>query len=224
MSLVNRNLIVFDFETDGFNVVKGEDSITQIGAMAIDLRTLSPIEGSEFNIVICPEDIDDPNYIKKHWGAIQKHSEWMKKKPEEVRRYWKDNGIKEKNGWIKFLDYCKEYKTTKLPAPGGQNIINFDLPIVEYLCSKHGKRYPFGRIDDFDLRKIIPIWLLYSQSPPSSYSMDVLRPYFSMSSENAHDALQDVKDTAELLIRFLSLHKKLIQKVPTLNGVAHEKT
>ena len=33
------------------------------------------------------------------------------------------------------------------------------------------------------------------------------------SKENAHDALQDVKDTANLMIKFLKLQRSLLKKV-----------
>ena len=43
--------------------------------------------------------------------------------------------------------------------------------------------------------------------------MDTLREYFGIDSSNSHDALKDVKDTAEILIRFLKLHRKLFAKI-----------
>ena len=43
--------------------------------------------------------------------------------------------------------------------------------------------------------------------------MDYLRDYFGMDKENAHDALQDVKDTANLLIKFMRLQRSLLKKV-----------
>ena len=43
--------------------------------------------------------------------------------------------------------------------------------------------------------------------------MDYLRDYFGMETDNAHDALQDVKDTANILIKFLKLQRSLLKKV-----------
>ena len=46
--------------------------------------------------------------------------------------------------------------------------------------------------------------------------MDYMRDYFGMdqtSKDNAHDALQDVKDTANLMIKFLKLQRNLLKKV-----------
>ena len=52
------------------------------------------------------------------------------------------------------------------------------------------------------------------------YNMDYLREYFGMPNDNAHDALQDVKDTANILIRFLKLQRNIIenQKVQFKNA------
>ncbi len=40
-----------------------------------------------------------------------------------------------------------------------------------------------------------------------------MREYFGLSKEGGHDALKDVKDTAELLIRFMRLHRNTAAKV-----------
>ena len=48
---------------------------------------------------------------------------------------------------------------------------------------------------------------------PKKLNMDCLREYLGMSSEGAHDALQDVKDTAEIILRFMRLQRKTAAKV-----------
>jgi DNA polymerase III epsilon subunit-like protein len=52
----------------------------------------------------------------------------------------------------------------------------------------------------------------------SSYSLDNVRKYFGISGEGAHDALKDVKDCAEILIRFMKLHRNLSSKVKFKNS------
>ena len=46
-----------------------------------------------------------------------------------------------------------------------------------------------------------------------SYTLDSLRDYMGISKEGAHDAIKDVKDTAEIMIRFLKLHRNLAEKI-----------
>jgi hypothetical protein len=43
--------------------------------------------------------------------------------------------------------------------------------------------------------------------------MDNLRDYLGISKDGAHDALKDVKDSAEILIRFLKLYRNMANKV-----------
>jgi hypothetical protein len=40
-----------------------------------------------------------------------------------------------------------------------------------------------------------------------------MRDYLGLSKDNAHDAIKDVKDCADILIRFLRLHKDLSKKI-----------
>ena len=46
-----------------------------------------------------------------------------------------------------------------------------------------------------------------------NYTLDSLRDYFGISKDGAHDALKDVKDCANILIRFMKLHRNLGQKI-----------
>ena len=43
--------------------------------------------------------------------------------------------------------------------------------------------------------------------------MDSMRDLLGMDKTNAHDALQDVKDTANLLIAFMKMHRKFAPNV-----------
>ena len=46
-----------------------------------------------------------------------------------------------------------------------------------------------------------------------SLSMDSMRDLLGMDKDNAHDALQDVKDTANILIAFMKLHRRFSPNV-----------
>jgi DNA polymerase III epsilon subunit-like protein len=46
-----------------------------------------------------------------------------------------------------------------------------------------------------------------------NYTLDNLREYLGISKEGAHDALKDVQDTANILIRFMKLHRNIAKKV-----------
>jgi hypothetical protein len=43
--------------------------------------------------------------------------------------------------------------------------------------------------------------------------MDSMRERMGLSKENAHDALQDVKDTANILIKFMKTHRTVYRNL-----------
>ena len=55
---------------------------------------------------------------------------------------------------------------------------------------------------------------LWTENNPDikSISMDNMRDYMGLSDENAHDALQDVKDTANIMIRFMKFQRSLASR------------
>ena len=46
----------------------------------------------------------------------------------------------------------------------------------------------------------------------NSISMDSMRDYMGIDKEGSHAALKDVKDTANIMIRFLKFHRALASK------------
>ena len=96
------------------------------------------------------------------------------------------------------------------------------MPIVERMCQQYGPidekkgcQKIFNPIFTIDVMQHIYCWFENNQDV-KGYSMDYMRDYFGMSEnskENAHDALQDVKDTANLMIKFLKLQRGLLKKV-----------
>ena len=66
--------------------------------------------------------------------------------------------------------------------------------------------------DRIDLMYVVGLWLMYVPDV-KSISLDSIRSYMGINSDNAHDALKDVTDCASILIRFLKLHKNLAQRI-----------
>lgn len=218
----NHTIIVLDFETDG-----KDPSIcnpVQLACLAIHPRTLEIIPNSEFNSAMRPEDIDEPDYFTKHQDTIEWHAKNQNKTAEEVFTEWK-NAPAQKNVWESFLLYLNQYHTDQkkrtawtAPIIAGYNILEFDWLIIQRLCkqynnlTKDGKPSIFFNRDKLDLIYSMFYWF-ESMPDPSSYSMDNLREFFGISMANSHDALKDVKDTAELLMKFMKLTRKLSGKV-----------
>ena len=78
--------------------------------------------------------------------------------------------------------------------------------------NKEGKTALFYPRDIVDVMNMMFYWF-EGNNELKNYTLDHIRDYFGMTSEGSHDALKDTKDTADLVIRFLRLHRNLANKV-----------
>ena len=215
--MIYNNIICFDFETSAIDPHNEQTDVVQIAACAIDSKRLQIIPNSEFNITVRPDDIENPNYYNEHKSTIDFHVSLQKNSTvESVMNTWK-SGVPEKQAMKMFKIYCEQYDRGKSffskPCPAGKNIIKFDLIILDRLNQKHKQKEFFFRRDVIDLDQLCLYWFMFNMDAPSNYKMDTLRPYFGLSSEFAHDAMFDVKQESDLIIKFLSLHKKLCNQI-----------
>jgi len=199
---MNRDIIVFDFETGGRNPMKCQP--TQIAAIALDGRNFR-LKG-EFNSMMRPI-IDDEEAIAAGVDPIE---EGALKVTGQTRAKLARAPLP-KGVWKKFCAFVNKYnwKGTPYfaPIPAGFNIIGYDMHIVNRLCKEVGpwddnrqQQKLFHQIYKIDVMD--DVWLWTEGDPDvKSISMDSLRERMGLSSENAHDALQDVKDTANIFIK-----------------------
>jgi len=214
MMLNLKKICVFDFETDSPDPHTCQP--VELGAIMIDPRKLKFIEGSEFNSMMRPTNIDEENYYEVHKDTISWHARQLNKKPLEVLDSWKAAPL-QKNVWADFKRYLDMYHVQDkrksvftAPLACGFNILDFDLPIIQRLSKKYKDIDNRGNTKLFFRRDRIDVMLLCflfweNREDPKSYSMDAIREFLAMSSENAHTALQDVRDIGELAIRFMRL-------------------
>jgi DNA polymerase III epsilon subunit-like protein len=92
------------------------------------------------------------------------------------------------------------------------------MKITDRLSVKYGQTNKENQTNIFHPRDRIDImniaWLWLSNvSELKSLSLDSLRSYLGINKDNAHDAMKDVRDCADILIRFLRLHKNLSAKI-----------
>ena len=199
---MNRDIIMFDFETGGRNPMKCQP--TQIAAIALDGRNFK-LKG-EFNSMMRPI-IDDDEAIAAGVDPIEEGAlKVTGQTRSKLARAPLPKGV-----WKKFCAFVNKYnwKGTPYfaPIPAGFNILGYDMHIVNRLCKEYGpwddKRQSqklFHQIYKIDVMDDVWLW---TEGDPNvkSISMDSLRERMGLSSENAHDALQDVKDTANIFIR-----------------------
>lgn len=206
-----KTIVVFDTETTGVN--PDECSAVQLAAIAIDPRNLTIIPGSELNLFMRP----DPATINQ--STLEWHARRLKMEPAGVLQMWEEYPDP-RVIWPEFLKYLRVHHTKQdrqtmhsAPIRAGCNIEKFDMPIVNRYHEKYGDgKALFSPRDKIDLLDVFFMWF-ENNSDITSYAMDNMRDYFGISKDNAHDALQDVKDSAEMIIRFMKLHRKTAEKV-----------
>lgn len=199
---MNRDIIVFDFETGGRNPLRCQP--TQIGAIALDGRNFQ--KKGEFNSMMRPILDDD----KALAAGVDPVEDEALKVTGQTRAALAKAPLP-KGVWKKFCGFVDKYnwKGTPYfaPIPCGFNIIGYDLPIVDRLCEQYGpwddkknKQKLFSQLFIYDVMQDVKLW---TEGDPNikSISMDSLREIMGLSKENAHDALQDVKDTANIFIK-----------------------
>jgi DNA polymerase III epsilon subunit-like protein len=137
---------------------------------------------------------------------------------------------KQEQSWKMFVSYLDKYhsrasKKSQFSAPiaAGYNIHRFDLKIIDRLSQKYDNTNKENTSNIFYPRDVIDVMNLvffWFESNPDlkSYTMDSLRDYFGISKDGAHDAIKDVKDTADVMIRFMKLHRNVSSKVKFKNS------
>lgn len=227
--MINYNKIcVFDFETDGSDPT--QCSPVQMASVIIDPISLSIVPNSEFNVFFKPETLENNPEYEYTTDILDFHAKVRGSSKESILADWKNYPTQE-HSWQMFTEYLLKYhsrsnsKKSAFSAPiaAGYNIHRFDLKIVDRLSKKYGNIDKEGCTNIFFNRDIIDIMNLVfywfeQNSDLKSYSMDNLRDYLGISKEGAHDALKDVIDSAEILIRFMKLHRNVASKVKFKNA------
>ena len=211
-----RDIIVFDFETTGRNPYKCQP--TQIAAVAIHARKLTLQPGGVFESKIrCITD--EEKCIAAGFDPVEDEAlEVTRKTRAEISK-----GPLPKTVWKKFGQFCDKFnfKGTNWTAPiaAGWNINSYDMPIVDRMCKAFGpwddkreEQKLFNPIFTMDVMQHVYCWF-ENNAEVKGYNMDYMRDYFGMSKDNSHDALQDVKDTANILIKFLKMQRNLSNKI-----------
>ena len=211
---MHRDYIVFDFETGSRNPRKTQP--TQIAALALDGRNLK-LKGT-FNSEIRPI-LDDEKAIEMGFDPLEDEALRITgKNREELAK-----APMPKTVWKKCCNFVNQYnwKGTQFfaPIPAGFNIIWFDMIIIDRLCKAYGpydkerqQQKLFNKIYKVDMMDNMFMW---TEGDPSvkSISMDSLRDRMGLSKENAHDALQDVKDTANMMIKCMKTHRSVYRNL-----------
>jgi len=210
-----NDICVFDFETGSRNPHTTQP--VQVAAVMIHGRKLTIQPDGYFESLIKP--MGDEKAVAAGVDPLEDEALQINGKTrDELSR-----APHAKTVWERFGNFVNKfnYKGGAWTAPiaAGHNIDNFDMIIAERLCKQYGpldkKRKTqgiFHPIHRMDLMREVWMWT-ENNKDIRSISMDSIRDWLGMSKENAHDALQDVKDTAAVLIKFMKLYRYYAPKV-----------
>ena len=213
-----KHYCVFDFETDSPD--PSVCSPVQIAALIVDARKLEAVEKAEFVSDMRPPDIDDDDYFDNHKKTILWHAREMNTTTTKVVERWK-RSPEQRHVWESFCRWLSQYHDSQkrqskfsAPVPCGYNILSFDIPIAQRMCDKYGYSEKTGHMKIFNPRDKVDLmlqmfWIFENQHKPEKYNMKEIREYLNISPEGAHDAFKDVKDEAEILIKFLKAQRWL---------------
>lgn len=225
-----QDIVFFDFETTSVNPHTCQP--IQLAALIIDGRKLEIRENSLFNSYIRP--------IFEQEDCEKLQLDPLTPKITELTGITEETLLAApsvKIVWEQFVQYINTFNPKKnkwgAPIKAGMNIDSYDIHIVNRLCGGHMRHkqktvvepYGFGDWDDnreestlfyprdsIDLMRLIWFW---TENMPDikSISMSSMRDWLGISAEGAHNAIKDVQDGAEMLIRFLNLHRRYAPKV-----------
>lgn len=216
--MIRNNIVFRDYETGSRNRYKCQP--IQIAAVVIDIKRLEIINDSVFTSTMKPvfdaEECErlgiDP--IEQEALNINGHT------VEEL-----EEAPPLKTVWEQYLEYLKNYNIKgrdgdrwNAPAIGGYNNCKFDDFIDMRLCELYGPKldeygdmtmyHPFY---NFDTQHLVQNFFHgVKVNKTDAISMDAMREYLGYKKENAHDAVVDVMQGADMLIRFLRLIKNLL--------------
>lgn len=117
--------------------------------------------------------------------------------------------------WVNRFNYRKSSFTA--PIPCGYNINGFDSHITERYCQKYGpvtgegRQNLFSPIWKMDLMDDVFMWTESDINMKSRKLTSIMEwlGFPAEASANAHDALCDVKNTANVLIKLLSFRREI---------------
>jgi inhibitor of KinA sporulation pathway (predicted exonuclease) len=120
--------------------------------------------------------------------------------------------------WVNRFNYRKSSYTA--PIPVGFNINGYDMHILTRLCREYGPADKDGNQDLFNNRLKVDVmdeFFTWTEHNPDvkKRNLGAVMDFLGMpaaNKENAHDALQDVKNTANIFIKLQKYKREISAK------------
>lgn len=209
-----QHIVFLDFETGSRNPYKTQP--IQLAAVVLDARKLEVRD--EYCSLIKPEI--DPKVCAK-LGVDPLEDEAMAINKKDVNELVL--APSPKMVWSNFTEFVNRHNPKKdewtAPIMAGANIYGFDDIIINRLAEQYGSYDEetrrctlFNKIHKYDLLHDFFRWF-ENKYTIKRLSMNAMREMLGMDASNAHDALQDCRDGAKILTRFINLYRKVAPTV-----------
>lgn len=204
----NRNFIVYDTETSGLKPEDGAE-IVQLAATAYNAHDLAPHPAGEFHILL------KPNFPEKASpDAINIIGEdlWIRAQKE---------GVDQKIGLQAFCEYVTRVNDSRQwatkPILAGHNL-DFDMNMWEFWAKHYGVIKDFNKAPYASHIKLDTMDMMFSlfENDPDvvNYKLDTCLGIFKMKrTGDTHDALEDVRLTGQLFVRYMKFQRLCRQKL-----------
>ena len=211
------NIICIDFESTSKNPHRAQP--IQIAAAVIDPRKLSIV--GRMDSYIRPSY--DEEFCKTYKLDILSEEVLLKTKLDKKKI---DDAPDIKTVWKLLTEFVAQhnYKKSKWGAPifAGHNV-HYDLVITNRVCGE--EPYKLGNWDEdnkcntlfnpiFTIdTMLLSFYWLESFPDIKSFGLDALRSFWGLENTAAHNAIYDVEQTTEVIIRYLKLARHYANKV-----------
>jgi len=127
--------------------------------------------------------------------------------------------------WPTFVNWVnkhnKKASVYNAPIPAGYNIIGYDMPIIRRYCEKYKTAWDetrrdqklFSQVYKFDI--LDHIWYWFENNPDlEKLKIEYLLEYLGAPKEiieGSHDAINDTKNIAKVMIRLLKLSRYMTE-------------
>ncbi len=118
---------------------------------------------------------------------------------------------------VKGSPYFEDVKDEVLKALNGNivvgfNVVNFDIPFLNYELFRVGEKALFNRV--IDLKEVAKI--VFNEPPNSLYS---LAKYLGIKVKKIHRALEDAETTRKIFIKLMEIKGEIFEDIRTLESI-----
>lgn len=198
------NLVVFDLETTGIDVLK--DEIIQIGAVCVDTETGREI--SEFEAKILPSEKGVASLVR------MKDTGFSNGYDSEI---WGLEGVAKAvalqrfAGWVgRFTDQKRESKTGRgyyVVQGCGYNSVKFDHPFLINACRFSNIFLPMD-MRVWDTMQFAMLYFNIANIKTDDFRLETIVKVLKIDLLKAHDALEDARATSKVTLNIMKQLKK----------------